>query len=135
MRRGRSSPWLVRWLCLTVVSGGVFMPAIAAGDPPVSPPAGAPPTGTPPAPTPPMGAVAAAAAAAAARNKLALLKDRVAVWCHARQELKGDCGNCGGTGAVRVGRFLKQCSVCLGAGKAISKVRFTQVNYEMISPD
>lgn len=119
MPRGGS---LDRWMrTVVLVVAGLSLARAARTDPPGAP---APPA---PAPSDP-------AAAAAARAKLSLLKDRVAEWCRARQEMKGDCGNCGGSGTVRVGRFLKQCSTCLGAGKAISKARFTQVFYDMVSP-
>ena len=126
----------VRPLLLVTLALGVSR-AVAADDPPapVPVPAPAPNPGATPAPPPPMGAVAAAKAAAEARQRLSLLKDRVSEWCRARQELKIDCPNCAGSGSVRVGRFLKQCSMCFGAGKSLSQARFQQVHYFIYSPD
>ncbi len=123
----------VQFVVIAFLAGGGARSSAFGDDPPAPAPGGAP---TPaPAPAPPMGAVAAAKAAAEARQRTSLLKDRVSEWCRARQDLKIDCPNCGGSGAVRVGRFLKQCTVCFGAGKSISKDRFLFVNYNLYSPD
>lgn len=128
MRPGRRVAAVARGLVLAVLAGGAAAPSLRADGPPapVAPPA--------PPPAPPIGAAAAAAQAAALRAKTSLLKDRVSEWCRARQDLKIDCPNCQGKGSIAVGRLLRPCSKCEGLGKSVSKARFRQLHFDMLSP-